>query len=487
MMGKGSFIWRWCRKSGNISWLYLEVPEVGSASCCNELFVRCVHLTINRNHCGAANMNNVNKNDPKRIVICSDGTWNTPDQKPTNVVKLVRSILPRAYDGRHQVVFYDQGIGTGDLMDRYMGGIFGYGMEQNVLDAYRFLVHNYEEGDDVYFFGFSRGAYTVRAAVGLVHLIGLIKKDRLAELGNIYKYYRTPPEKRELGRYSHIMEHRPAIRMVGVFDTVGALGAPLYLPSAITQHWVKFYDTSLSDIVKNAYQALALDERRAPFVPSLWTGVPVEGQLVEQCWFAGAHSDIGGGYARSGLSDVTLKWMVDNAVRQGLDFDDQYLNAICKPNPSNKPHDSLPAGSRMLGSVAATDRRVFGEPLADPKSRPLNVRVHETVYQQIAHQQYKPINPDFPFELGGVQPAQEQRKGIRYAGNGAPSRIQIGEREADCELLDFSRTGVRVAYRGEPLLDPQRVVAIRSSQTGDVTARCVWREGNQFGLQLVAA
>ena len=123
----------------------------------------------------------------KRIVISSDGTWNRPDQKnPTNVIKMARAILPTAPDGKCQVVFYDQGVGTGKRLDRWLGGAFGQGLEKNVEDAYRFLMHNYDEGDEIYLFGFSRGAFTARSTVGMIRNSGLLHKTHADRFSKAY-------------------------------------------------------------------------------------------------------------------------------------------------------------------------------------------------------------------------------------------------------------------------------------------------------------
>ena len=129
----------------------------------------------------------------KRIVICCDGTWDSPENTklaPSNVVRLARALLPGASDGVPQVLYYDPGVGTGDILDKLTGGAFGSGLSLNVREAYRFIVHNYEPGDALYFFGFSRGAYTVRSAAGFVRKAGILRKahaDQLAEGWRIYR------------------------------------------------------------------------------------------------------------------------------------------------------------------------------------------------------------------------------------------------------------------------------------------------------------
>ncbi len=413
----------------------------------------------------------------KRIIICCDGTWNEPDTDPTNVTKLVRSIKPQAADGKHQVVFYDQGIGTGDAMDKFFGGAFGYGMEQNVLDGYRFLVHNYQLGDELYFLGFSRGAFTARALVGLVHSVGLIEKDGLDRLKTAYHYYRTAPDKRPPSQYED--NYKPDIQMVGVFDTVGALGAPTRLLGKLTRPWVGFYNTHISPLVKHAYHALALDERRGPFTPDLWTGSLNSDQYMEQCWFAGAHSDIGGGYEKCGLSDITLQWMISKARNLGLDFNQDYLQQLCKPDLHMSPHNSYSFSYKILEKLGAGEsvRRIYG----DPANPPLNVSIHDSVYQRIAAGNYKPANPDFP----AADKLADRRAQIRYLAGNAPASLQLQDKAVSCQLLDFSQGGgARILYQGK--LDTGDELTLDSDRFGQSSARCVWKNGNQYGLQFAA-
>ena len=414
----------------------------------------------------------------KRIIICCDGTWNEPDQNPTNVTKLVRSIKPTASDGMHQVVFYDQGVGTGGSIDKFVGGAFGSGLEKNVLDCYRFLVHNYQLGDEIYAFGFSRGAYTARAFVGFIHAVGMLEKPQLDKLKAAYKYYRTEPDKRPSGSYDD--NYRPDIRMVGVFDTVGALGAPTPLLGKLTRGWVGFFNTHLSQQVKHAYHALALDERRAPFQPDLWTGSINEDQYVEQCWFSGAHSDIGGGYEKCGLSDIALQWMLIKASALGLEFNDNYLLELCKPDLTMQPHNSYSAGYKLLDKLGAGEsvRRLYG----DPANPPINISIHDSVYQRIAAGHYQPQNPDFP----ATDKLSDRRSKPRFVITDTPAaQLTLKEFVEQCQMLDYSQGGgARIQYNGA--LSKGDKLSISSSHFGNSSALCVWKKGNQYGLQFAA-
>lgn len=263
------------------------------------------------------------------LVICCDGTWNKPEQKggPTNVTKMTRAVPPRAPDGTQQLVYYDQGVGTGGKLDRFLGGTLGIGLEDNVQEAYRFLALNFEPGDRLAMFGFSRGAYTVRSLAGLVSLVGLLRKGDLDKMEKVWNYYRTKPEDRRADalQTDWIADRRPDIDLLGVWDTVGALGIPGNGLGRLSRRKHEFHDVTLGRKVRRAFQALAVDERRATFEPAIWdTRNATPDQVVEQVWFAGAHSNIGGGYPDATLSDQAFLWMVDKA-RALLAFDEDYL------------------------------------------------------------------------------------------------------------------------------------------------------------------
>src|SRR3954447_8100070 len=234
----------------------------------------------------------------KRLVLCCDGTWNRPDETregipaPTNVAKIEMAVARQDGPGTQQLVHYEEGVGT-QRFERIRGGAFGYGLTRNILNCYRWLVENYEPGDELFLFGFSRGAYTARSTVGLVRNAGILQRQHLDRVDDAYRLYRDPHKESEPAgiaaeifrrEYSH---PDTTIRFVGVWDTVGSLGIPIdakHLP-ILTNHWT-FHDTTLSHWVLNAFQALAIDERRGPFKPTLWEKKPNEdpppNQTVEQ-------------------------------------------------------------------------------------------------------------------------------------------------------------------------------------------------------------
>ena len=321
----------------------------------------------------------------RNLIVCSDGTWNSPYTRDrgvyatSNVLKIVKALQhgPVPDQETEQHVFYDEGVGTGNWLDRLVGGATGAGLEQNVLDGYLFLADNYREGDRLYLIGFSRGAYTVRRLTGFICRFGLLKKGAVGPATfeqaarALYEQFQqlepgSDPPTRSSSRFY------PDIEALGVWDTVGALGLP--------RHWLltalmsfrrrkyEFIDDQLSEKVHHAYHALALDEPRKLFTPTLWQADQQHPDL-QQVWFAGAHSNVGGGYQEAGLSDTALLWMIEQLRECGLHFRPEYLARAILPDcygEIRNPRQGLwarflyraqprtvPAGSVIHDSVAA--------------------------------------------------------------------------------------------------------------------------------------
>jgi hypothetical protein len=313
----------------------------------------------------------------KRLVLCCDGTWNRPDQArdgrpcPTNVTKVAMAVA-RDGDGIEQRVFYQPGVGTA-ARERLRGGAFGWGLSKGVQDVYRFVVDNYEPGDELFFFGFSRGAYMARSTAGLIRNAGILRRENADRITQAYALYRdraAKPRDTESQLFRRSFSHGEAtIQFLGVWDTVGALGIPLAanpLTAVFNRRW-RFHDVELSRSVQAAYQALAIDEVRRPYEPAVWEQDPdADGQVLEQVWFAGAHSDVGGGYADTSLSDVTLGWMAERARSCGLVFDDGAFvwpqdgtqpteaDGGFVPDPRGQLHDSYTGAARLMGRALRT-------------------------------------------------------------------------------------------------------------------------------------
>ncbi len=332
----------------------------------------------------------------KRIILCADGTWNEPEMKdeksgrpqPTNVLKVSRAVLPRSAAGIDQVVYYHKGVGTNGGIDKLTGGAFGNGMSQNVRELYRFLVYNFEPGDEIYFFGFSRGAFTVRTLAGFMHKVGLLQKEDEYYTREIYELYQSStmtssPEWRYAFRNIRNPRSCPPILFIGVWDTVGALGAPGAIGQFFNRNKYKFHDIGLNPKIQNAYHALAIDEQRQPFAPSLWSRPPEWNGTLEQVWFAGVHSNVGGGYSPDGLANEALHWMVEKAENLGLEFDKPFMQhyRACFNSVLN---DSM----SPIYKVREAYIRIIGQHLADGEA------IHQSAIDRMYLQecQYNPQN-----------------------------------------------------------------------------------------------
>jgi uncharacterized protein (DUF2235 family) len=327
-------------------------------------------------------------------VLLFDGTWNKPESN-TNVERLRRLIAKRDAAGVEQIVDYIPGVGVTQGLKHLLGGAFGYGLSGNVMEGYRRLCETWQPGDDVYLFGFSRGAYTARSLGGLIRKCGLLKHGadgRIAKaaISSAYDFYRDtaiqPDDPAALKfRAQHSVEI--GIHFIGVWDTVGALGIPdtaSWFPFARASY--QFHDTELSKIVKYAYQALALDEHRADFAPTVWTRNPdsvkpgetltskkLEQIEIEQRWFIGAHADVGGGNDRDGagrkpdpLPELPLAWLQQKAIGAGLACDEIFV-------PSSDADTGVPRDS-----YAEFMYGIYKE-FKPPFDRTLGLGVNETV------------------------------------------------------------------------------------------------------------
>jgi hypothetical protein len=301
----------------------------------------------------------------KNLIVCCDGTWSTQTDTEeglpslTNVAKLYNAVLQN--DG--QVAYYHPGVGTGKgWWNRVAGGGTGHGLDQNIMSGYHYLALRYATGDRIFLFGFSRGAYTVRSLGGLIAKFGLLDlTDPLLSpntvwerVGEVFDAYRrnagfTNPKAYPFHK-GDLPDNTVPIHFLGVWDTVGALGIPddLALLGLLDDaDKYRFHDTKLSPKVKHGRHALALDEKRASFAPTLWT--KTDGVDVKQIWFPGVHSDVGGGYLQTSLSDGALAWMMDEAVGCGLELRAGTRDQV-NPDHLGVVHDSYDGVFKFLKS-----------------------------------------------------------------------------------------------------------------------------------------
>ncbi|MBF6216025.1 DUF2235 domain-containing protein [Nocardia puris] len=337
----------------------------------------------------------------KRLVVCCDGTWKAENSSTvSNIVKIARTIpaTAPAADGSGetvcQQVIYVSGPGArGFTADRFFGGAFGMGLWANLSAAYWQIALNWEPGDELFIFGFSRGAYTARSLVGLIDKIGIMRAKSMLEghyptALRMYRrrasklpWVRKPPSERDWREFRRVHSHRDRwIDFLGVFDTVGALGVP-----GITSWRHRFHNVALSQHVLCARHALAIDDRRRAFTPCLWE-VPIElgvkydrvkhrdAERVEQVWFRGVHTDVGGGYPECGLSDASLRWMAAEAEAEGLVFDRALLDDVMVGCQGIEDHGKQHPSCGPLYWVDNLLRAVF---------RPNPLRFHPTLRRRL--------------------------------------------------------------------------------------------------------
>ncbi len=381
----------------------------------------------------------------RRLIVCADGTWNSNDEQkghPTNVVKMARAILPVAPDGTSQIVYYHQGVGTGGWWNRMLGGAFGQGLSENVIACYRFLVDNYVEpngdggGDEIYLFGFSRGAFTVRSLAGFIRNTGILKPEHSHRIEEAYAHYRDPGDdwhpngpKAVAFREAYARDV-PRIKCVGVWDTVGSLGVPTRgLLGNFTRKKYGFHSVGLSGRVENAFHALAIDERRKPFAPTLWELTEADRnnapqQRVEQVWFAGVHSNVGGGYADSGLSDVAFLWMMERASTCGLQFDERFVREAIRAAIDGILYDSYSMTYRAFGPHV----REIGQSRTDASGVPVYTfeRVHETALERRDKCAAPPRGPYAPRNLLAYLERAERRAAARDGSPGVQVPAGVG-------------------------------------------------------------
>lgn len=331
----------------------------------------------------------------KRLIICCDGTWQKLTSPwPTNVVKIAQAIKPFASDGTSQVLYYEEGIGTADEADKLFGGAFGKGIDQNIQDAYRFLCLNYSDGDEIYLFGFSRGAYTVRSIAGLIYNSGLLRRYHIREVAKAYELYchrGSKPSDLEAINFRKTYGDRVPITLLGCWDTVGSLGIPdltphLKLDEKLNNKY-RFHDTTLNSMIKNALHAVAIDEQRKVFnVTPMKKNPDAPDQKLRQVWFPGDHGSVGGGTeVQSKLADNALKWMIDSVgeLGLGLEFDISNIYPPIKPDPSADFYvEKTLIGKATL--LAGTIIREISDEFED---------LHETVVQRWKNRpDYRPEN-----------------------------------------------------------------------------------------------
>ena len=309
----------------------------------------------------------------KNIILCYDGTGNEYGKNNTNVVKTFESLIRN----EQQIAFYDPGVGTFSFLGRNLGkkiGIvlgkaFGTGLQQNIEDGYEYLMNRFELGDKVFIFGFSRGAFTARALAGMLYRFGVLQKGSKNLIPYVSKMY----NKRNFDvceKFKESFCHECKPHFIGVWDTVASLG---YI------HGKTFFDQTLNPDIKNAYHAISIDEKRKKFPVSLWDESKKHAQqTIEQVWFSGVHSDVGGYYEERGLSDIAFAWMMDIASEHGMKLKEKWQDDL-EQDCTDLLHNSRSGFWKLWRKV---DREI-----------PFDAKIHKSVFdRKNSDKNYKPNN-----------------------------------------------------------------------------------------------
>jgi uncharacterized protein (DUF2235 family) len=351
----------------------------------------------------------------KRLALFLDGTWNAVGDD-TNVWRMKSLCAPADAQGVAQLVLYEKGV-TG-----LTGGLFGDGIDDNITDAYQWLVDHYDSGDEIFIFGFSRGAYTARSLAGFIATSGLLKSGGALGVKQLYKRYRTRGA-RTIYDLLYAQQHGTLgdatleellmlkyampipIKLVGVWDTVGDYGIPLITYEGI-RFWspLGFMTTGLRVPIQHGFHALAIDEHRRAFTPTLWTirhpsppGAPPPRPLtsVEQRWFVGAHANVGGGNESDILPQIPLRWLMKKASLHGLAFrEDVELDGDETKAPLDDSYREFMYGIYRL--VSSAYYRPIGAPPRQVQGG-TEINVNETIDASVfarwnADDNYRPAN-----------------------------------------------------------------------------------------------
>jgi uncharacterized protein (DUF2235 family) len=367
------------------------------------------------------------KPQKKRLAVFLDGTWNAVGDN-TNVWRLKSLVASNANDGVAQLTYYDVGV------NGFLGGTWGKGLNDNVTEAYEWLIDKYSPGDDIFIFGFSRGAYTARSLAGLIAKHGLLKAGAPLGVKQLYERYKRQDDRtvwklveaNAAGSLtdatleeSWVLKYSQPIniKVVAVWDTVGSLGIPFLSIEGISRQTFGFLHTGLRTSIENGYHALAIDEHRKDFLPTLWTvrrgkggstAAPRPLSSVEQRWFVGAHANVGGGYNDNLLGQIPLRWMMKKASIHGLQFkndvevDGDVLKATIAPS-----YEEF-----MYGIYCKAIARRYRPVGADPEEQAdgLHISINETIDASVFERwrkvsDYRPKNLAEWIERKKVNPA----------------------------------------------------------------------------------
>lgn len=283
---------------------------------------------------------------PRTHVFIIDGTLSSLEEGEESNAGLLYKLLSESGPTARQTVGYNAGVQADGFM-KWVHIAAGTGINISILEGYSALASRYEPGDNIMLFGFSRGAYAVRSLAGFIGRVGLIRREQATErrIHRAFRYYESDPTNAPARAFADTYCHDTApIQVLGVWDTVRALGLPYPILNRLAPMATEFHDHHLSPSTRNAFHALAIDENRASYAPLPWTMQPGAPNHVEQAWFPGAHADVGGHVSKFGkcrpLSNIPLVWMLDRAQSCGLELPEDWRDRFpCDPGaPMHGPY-----------------------------------------------------------------------------------------------------------------------------------------------------
>jgi uncharacterized protein (DUF2235 family) len=340
----------------------------------------------------------------KRLAIFLDGTWNSVGDN-TNVWRLKSLCASRGADDAAQLCYYDVGV------NGFIGGAWGKGVSENIADAYKWLIDEYNPGDDIFIFGFSRGAYTARSLAGFIAKCGLLKPGAPLGVNQLYERYRRADDRTLWTIFDRLADgtlqatleeqwmikysQRVPIKFIGVWDTVGVLGVPVLSIPGISRSTLGFLHTGLRIPIQHGFHALAVDEHRYAFSPSVRIAPPRDLTSVEQRWFVGAHANVGGGCQSDLLAQIPLRWIMGKASLHGLTFrNDVEIDGDALAAPISDSYSEFMHGAYC--KVTRRHHRPIGVPSPEEPEF-TNPTVNETIDSSVfsrwrLHQEYRPPN-----------------------------------------------------------------------------------------------
>ncbi|MEA2952492.1 MAG: hypothetical protein QOJ96_2012 [Alphaproteobacteria bacterium] len=375
----------------------------------------------------------------KRIALFMDGTWNIVSDN-TNLWRLKALCSPVSADGLAQCTYYNTGLGTRG--EKFRSGMFGHGLDAAVVDGYEWLIENYNPGDEIFIFGFSRGAYIARSLSGFISKCGLLTPGAPLAVNQLYGRYRRrhtlhtlrtlhelkADKEKSIGTFTLEEEwmlkysHPAPVKLIAVFDTVGALGIPFPNVPGLARTGRGFLNTGLKISNDYAFHALAIDEYRQAFSPTLWTqsiakdatspadqtGRPLS--EVEQRWFVGAHANVGGGCQSDLLAQIPLRWLMSKASLHGLAFRNEVtIDGDAMKSPISDSFREFLHGAYRLLKLGRPFYRTIGTPPEDHGDKIVST-INETIDVSVfdrwrENPEYRPWNLARWAKDYGVDPA----------------------------------------------------------------------------------